>query len=237
MSEDTSKILIISSKALDRVQNHDDGTMRMDLGGPRVFVEKVMYTYPVQTVFVDSSPARVALDVRNGVETGSIVEEEYFHNIRSYDYGAGYSHILVTTVSPGVVDLSSLKGGRLYVDIQGFVRGSRGIDHLESNIEHIFCLKGTKKEFGMLDPKIVDEAKERQVIITDGENGSTLYEHHTKTIIMPKEVVDSPHTIGSGDTMFAHYVANQAMGKNAEESLTIATQHTVSHLHQIVEQE
>lgn len=139
-------------------------------------------------------------------------------------------------------DLTNAKKypGRLFVDVQGYVRdGSdfgkkKAWDEVKALAPYIFCLKGNDVEVGHLPEEIIfDQKRERMLVVTKDKREVEVYYQSQAYNFQPETIVKPKHTIGAGDTFFANFVYQFMETENIPEATTFALERTTRFLEKI----
>ena len=222
-------ITVISSFARDTIVDAS-GKKQELLGGPALFItdalEKTDFQYQLIT---PPQPFTVEIQVDARGEHGRIVNQPPVTIIDLAKHTE--APVLISTILQEFEFINKSNGARwLYIDAQGFVRDGRfsgGKKRWQppSNMTNtIACLKATDQESKYIDPAILQHLKERAiVIITNGSQGSVLYNLGSISRLVPKMKADTKNTVGAGDTLLALFTAEHIRSNNVELSLKRAT--------------
>lgn len=180
-------------------------------GGPDFFMEKVLKKHNVKySIHVDK--AKIMIRV-NGEEKGKLnskLREKKIKNINSKDI------VIISTVDREWILDDSFDGmAKVFLDVQGYIRSAAKDPSIYTLKfwNKIACIKGNRKEISKLPRKIVDRQKKKLLIVTKGDEGSTIYFKNKKYLFRAKKI-KTQDTIGAGDTFFANLIISLLVKRN-----------------------
>lgn len=210
------------------VLSKEDGTGETRLAGPAYFIEQAFRMGACPHTLIVGKEMRVEIEIRGGKERGRVS-------------GASFSQPLPPVSTPNLLvstlwrewETSQLANysGRVFLDVQGFVRNSaagfgakqewREARELASRL---FCLKATTLELTYLPPEVVVEQKNKRcLIVTSGGKGSEVF-YQGNYYKFPVELLTSlSDTLGAGDTYFANFIMEFLKSGNPEQAGAVAT--------------
>jgi hypothetical protein len=122
--------------------------------------------------------------------------------------------------------------GILVVDLQGFVRepskpsgAATGPFRLSTLLKHAKIVKGSDREFALLDAESRAQLETAIVIVTRGRRGS-LIRHDRQEHAVAANALPVTNTIGAGDTYLAGFVYAYVRGASPTEAAQAATHFT-----------
>jgi hypothetical protein len=233
-------ISIISTYATDRLIDADTiQIIQEQKGGPVLYIVRALETLGLEPKVYTAEEMLVEILVRKDDEFGKINEPKKKNKLPRLDTE---SAIVSTLLDEWNLSNASTYGGKLFVDIQGYVRDGSAFgkkkawNDVRNIAPHIFCLKGNEVEIGMLPKEVVDDQKKnRMLIITKGKNGVEIFykSKHTVSILKPSEIQNPKNTIGAGDTFFANFVYEFMLTNDVKKSADFALKKTSQFLSNI----
>lgn len=231
-------ISVVSSYATDRLINaKTKKVIKEQKGGPVLYIVQALQVLGIEPKVYTGEEMLVEILVRDEDEFGKIHEA----GIKSLLPQLNTSSVIVSTLLDEW-DLSKASdySGKMFVDIQGYVRDGSAFGKKKSwrDVENlgrfIFCLKGNDIEIGMLPEEIQeDQKRNRMLIITRDSKGVEIYYKGKRFENAPEVVVHPPNTIGAGDTWFANFVAKFMETEDVEKSAVFALNKTSEFLQNI----
>ena len=224
------EISVFSTKAIDTLLNRNGEVISRQPGGPIFFIENVFKKTGIPFKSYNRKPVNVEILITDKGEFGRIPNPP---RSLAIPFSKKENWIIVSTLL-SEWNFSKIKNfqGKIFVDIQGFVRDGRDFgkkrvwEESKNFANKIFCLKGTKQEVSFLPTEVQESQKSRMLVVTDGKNGVDLFFQGTKTYIPVEKVVKTKDTIGAGDTFFAYFVVAMFQGKSPVEAAKTAIQKT-----------
>lgn len=212
MNKERAPLSVVSTYALDRlIQESTMEVIKEQKGGPILYILGALHSLGIDTVVFSGEEMLVEILVRDDDEFGRIPpppEKKPLPEIKTPNA------IVSTLLDEWDLSQASDYHGKLFVDIQGYVRDGSAFgrkkswDGIETIAPFIFCLKGNDVEIGMLPSNVVeDQMKNRMIITTKDSKGVDIIYKGEKFSFTPTEELHPPHTIGAGDTWFANFVA------------------------------
>ena len=203
-------ITLVSSFATDRIIQYGQ-LVRTQRGGP---------AYYLMTAFEKSS-------TQVNVITGEEMVVDILISKKSGEHGRINGNKAIQPLpeikSPNVVvstllqewELTSVINypGRVFVDIQGYVRDGSDFgkkkywQEKECVNDKIFCMKGTSEEMTYVPESQLKKQKGKMLVVTKGKEGVEAYYKGKNYEFRPRHVIRSKYAIGAGDTFFANFVS------------------------------
>jgi len=206
-------ILIFSTRATDYITRVDLNTPIVRRGGPAQFIEDTMIDLGARYELVEAPAMKVEIEVKGGRERGAICGTPNSKPIVPKRRGLG---ILVSTLL-NEWELTT-SDSPIFVDIQGYARNNRQsknsslIKWADDEEASIMAAKGTEAEVGQLEKNLFERLKQKQLIITRGIEGATLFDRGRKFEVRGRRVINPADTVGAGDTWFSAYMVYQLVG-------------------------
>ncbi len=226
-------ISIVSTNAIDRLIRSNGEVISQQLGGPLLFLEQAVKTLDVPQL-ITGEPINVEILITEKGEFGKILVQPKPKSLPIKRL-SGFAIVSTLLREWDITNCIDYKG-KLFVDIQGYVRdgndfGKKKMWSEVSNFSaHIFCLKGTGEEILYLPDNIIEDQKNRLLIITHGKNGVELFYKNTPFFIPVTRVIKSRDTIGAGDTFFGYFAASMYLGKEPVQAAESAMKQTTDFL-------
>jgi len=231
MAIDRPEISVISTYATDRLI--DAATMQIikeQRGGPALYIIKALRASGIEPRVYTGEEMMVEILVRKDGEFGKIHEPMTKTPLPKI---ATDSAIVSTLLDEWDLTGASEYGGKLFVDIQGYVRdglvfgGEKLWNTAREIAPFIFCLKGNSIEIDMLPKEVVaDQAKNRMLVVTKGKEGVEIFYQGQRLALAPSTTEKPPHTVGAGDTWFANFVAEFTRSDDVQKSAIFALDKT-----------
>ncbi len=230
-NEKNPDITLLATYSTDRLINKDGGLINEQAGGPALFISSVLKNEDVEFDSISPEPVIVEILTTENRELGRIPNPP---KLLQVNFPGIKSPAIIISTLLNEIDLENISSfqGQVFLDIQGYVRDGRDFGKkkywrpTEEIIDTVSCLKATTEETKYIDPKFLEELKNKMLLVTHGSNGSTLYCQGKKYIARPKKVISTDNTIGAGDTLFAYFVSQLIQGKSPFDSLECATTKT-----------
>ncbi|MDO9231013.1 MAG: PfkB family carbohydrate kinase [bacterium] len=197
-------IKIFSTYTKDEIDNQDSGLRVIRNGGPAFFIENILKKNKIKYK-MKSQKAVIKIKIKNGIEKGVLKNKlttKKLDNIRDNDL------VVISTVDDEwIVDKKIFTKAQIFLDAQGYVRSARRNPKIyEARFwEDIFCLKVNEQEIKELPRGIVNNQKNKCLIITKGGKGVVIYFENKKYAIVAKKI-KSCDAIGAGDTFFPGFI-------------------------------
>lgn len=229
------KIAVVSTEANDILINSEGKIFSRQPGGPTLFIERALKDSRVPYKLFKSDVIDVHILVTDEGEFGKVPSRPIQRklgelNVRQWA-------IVSTVLNEWIINDGPLPD-KLFIDLQGFVRDGndfgkkRRWEEINEFADKVFCLKGTEEEVACLPPAIIEDQKNRLLIITKGTEGADIFDRRKFTHISVEEVTGIPNTIGAGDSFLAYFVAAMYQGSEPAEAGAIAAQKTTEFLKQ-----
>lgn len=211
-------ISIVSTKAEDILIDEQNTIFSPQEGGPLLFIEQAIKQLhiPYKTYYGDKLTVEIL--IKNKKEFGSKLQKQ--PNIQTFPQKDILDWVIVSTLL-NEWNLNNIAKymGKLFVDIQGYVRDTKQFSKkktwtdLEKFYKYITCLKGTTEEMQYIPTYIYEDQKQRLLIITKGEDGIELWQNGEQFNIPVEQKVNPKDTLGAGDTFFGNFVGYQVLGE------------------------
>ncbi len=235
---DNKTISVISTYASDRLIDGRTGKITKEQkGGPVLYIVQALESLGLEPKVYTGEEMLVEILVKDDDEFGKIHEPETKSQLPQLETA---SAIVSTLLDEW--DLTNARDymGKLFVDIQGYVRDGSAFGKKKAWFEikdlapAIFCLKGNEVEIETLPPEVIADQKEnRMLIVTKDSSGVEVYYKGQSYIASPQEILHPPHTIGAGDTLFANFVAKFMETEDIKQSTDFALAQTSKFLKDI----
>lgn len=213
------QIAVFSSRAQDILINENNEVISKQDGGPILFIENALKNSGVSFSLNTGELINVEILMTNEGEFGRVPQKPL---IKSIPENIDSKCVLVSTIlNEWSIDTLSKFNGKLFIDIQGFVRDGNdfGRKNYWNDVRNfprdIYCLKGTREEVGYLPKEIFEKQKKSLLVITDGSKGLEFYENGESYKVPAKEINKPKDTIGAGDTFFSYFTASLFKGSEA----------------------
>lgn len=226
-------ITLVSSTSVDTVIDEAGKITSKQAGGPALFIGNALESDSINYNSVLGNEVEVEILLTGHGEYGRIINtptKKSFNALTTYDWT-----ILSTIIDEWVIKPGNLPK-RLCLDIQGYVRDGEDFGRKQlwsdgaSLLGSIYCLKGTKQEIACLPREVLEDQKQRVLVVTDGERGAEIYYKGTLFRIPVAKIDNLIDTIGAGDTFFGHFVAAMFRGKPPEAAGIYAAKKTTQFL-------
>lgn len=231
-------IAVVSTFATDRLI--DSKTRRVineQKGGPILYLTRALEKLGLKPEVYSGDELLVEILIEENDEFGSIKESpksQPLPDIKSK------SALVSTLLDEWSLSNADNYHGKLFVDIQGYVRdGSdfgkkRAWNEVRELSPSIFCLKGNEIEIAQLPKDVVeDQKRQRMLIVTKGRQGAEIYYKGESCSLKPEVVVKPKNTIGAGDTFFANFVYMFLLTRSVEPAGIFALNETSLFLKQL----
>lgn len=238
MSLERQDISVVSSYATDRLINA--ATMQVikeQRGGPVLYIVQALQALGLEPRVYTGEEMLVEILVREDDEFGKIHEARVKNPLPKLHTD---STIVSTLLDEWDLSKASDYSGKLFVDIQGYVRDGSAFgrkkawEDITVLAPAIFCLKGNDVEVGMLPQEVIaDQSQNRMLIITKDSAGVEIHYKNERYDYAPQQVMHPPHTIGAGDTWFANFVAKFIATEDVTQSANFAMDKTSEFLQNI----
>lgn len=238
MISERSEISVISTYATDRLIDADTmHVIKEQKGGPVLYIVQALQNLGLKPKVYTAEEMLVEILVRKDDEFGKIHEAESRTALPALSTETA---IVSTLLDEWDLSPASQYDGKLFVDIQGYVRDGSAFgkkkswDDIRTLSPSIFCLKGNDVEIGMLPEDVVaDQSQNRMLIVTKDSAGVDVYYKGNLYSSAPQRIAHSPHTIGAGDTWFANFVVKFMETQDIQQSADFAMDQTTEFLEKI----
>lgn len=230
-------IAIVSTYATDRTIYEKSGKIEETPGGPILFIKVALEKLGLKPEVFSGERMLVEILVKENDEFGKINEAKHKSFLPKIS-----SEIAIVSTLLDEWNLANAGNyeGKLFVDIQGYVRDGSAFgkkkawNEARSIAPYIFCLKGNDIEIAMLPTEVVeDQKKNRMLIITKDKKGVEVFYKGNSFTSEPSSIIKPPNTIGAGDTFLANFVYKFMSSEDIEESAKFALDKTSDFLAQI----
>lgn len=232
-------ISVVSTYATDRLINAS--TMQIikeQKGGPVLYIVQALQALGLEPRVYTGEEMLVEILVKEDDEFGKIHESKTKTPLPLLETD---SAIVSTLLDEWDLSSASQYDGKLFVDIQGYVRDGSAFgkkkawEDIKTLAPAIFCLKGNDVEIGVLPEEVIaDQSQNRMLIITKGSAGVEAYYQRQRFDCSPKQIMHPPHTIGAGDTWFANFVTKFMETKDISASARFALDKTSDFLETLI---
>jgi hypothetical protein len=222
-------ITLLSTYAKDVLLNESGELLSELKGGPLFFMDQVLKSTNISYNKVFGDEMVVEVLIKDGIEKSKInpVKQKDIPIEKLNEWT-----ILSTILREWNIDSLKRYKGKLFIDIQGYVRdgskygGKQIWTELEDEQIKAACLKGTAEEMQYLPKNILENQKQRLMIITNGADDIVFFYRGNKLSIKPKPIISPKDTIGAGDTFFTHAVCNLYKKLPVREAIQLAADAT-----------
>lgn len=231
-TQDINSISLFSTRATDILIKNDEVIAKQD-GGPMMFIEDTFKETGVPYQIVTGEKLDVQICITSEGEFGKIQPAKTSRRISEIPSSWTVVSSIFNEWDPASLDTLS---GKVFVDIQGFVRdvndfGKKKIwEDIVKYKQNVFCLKGTREEISYLPTSVIEDQKNRLLVITDGSKGVEIFYQGNNFYIPTQEVINCKDTIGAGDTFFGYFIAAMYDNKNPDNAARIAIAKTADFL-------
>ena len=207
-----NQISVVSTYATDRLI--DVTTMRIlreQKGGPAPYIVQALQSLGFKPKVYTAEEMLVEILVDNNDEFGKIHPVKTKTKLPNLETPVA---IVSTLLDEWDLSRASEYRGKLFVDIQGYVRDGSAFgkkkawEDIKNLAPSVFCLKGNNVEIDMLPKEVASgQSINRMLVVTKDSEGVEIHHKGQRFDYAPKQIVHPPHTIGAGDTWFANFVA------------------------------
>lgn len=214
------KVTILSTFATDKLIDQKGHILSRTFGGPAFYLSKALTADKLPYQLRTGQKMSVEILVKKNGEFGRIPLK---YGSKKVQFADIKTPILIISTILDEFDLTNLPlfRGKVFLDIQGYVRngekfGEKKLWEADQRIlDTIFCLKGTKEELKYIPIKYLEKQKKKNLIITNGEKGCTIFTSGKRYIIKPSKVIKTSYAIGAGDTFLAYVISKFVKDKNS----------------------
>jgi hypothetical protein len=230
-------IAVVSTYATDRTIYEKTGIIEETPGGPILFIKNALEKLGLKPEVYSGEQMLVEILVKENDEFGKINEPTSKRPLPTILTEAA---IVSTLLDEWTLMNAGDYKGRLFVDIQGYVRDGSAFgkkkawNEVRAFASNIFCLKGNDVEMQYLPPDVLEAQKGRLLIITSGKEGAEIFYKHQRFQFSPGQIIKPRHTIGAGDTFFANFVYKFLETESIEDSTRFALSRTSKFLADII---
>lgn len=226
-----SKVSVVSSYARDTLVDERGNIISSQEGGPLIFIKNALEINNVPHELFYGPKIEIEILVADSGEFGKLASKITSKEI---DFKNLSDWTIISTLSDEwrFNKIKDYKKGKIFVDIQGYVRdgnnfgGKKFWEESQFFNDKIFCMKGTREELCYLPEKVIEDQKKRLLIITDGEKGVEIHSRNKRRYFNLKKRVVVKNTIGAGDTFLGSFIAKLFKGYSIEESAIFAQKQT-----------
>ena len=216
-------IKVFSTYTKDKIYKNNK-LLTLQNGGPALFFEKVLKDCKTNQKLNVGKLITINIKLIKNGEIGTIEGEVIKKMI---DDNRKNDVVIVSTISDEWMLPNKESKSKAFLDVQGYVRAAqkdRGI-YQAAFWKNIFCLKGTQAEIAKLPRRIINDQKQRLLIITKGEKGCVIYSQGERFNFFGKKI-QSTNTIGAGDTFFINFIIKFLKTKDVKKSGEFAISET-----------
>ncbi len=214
---------VFSTFATDIYITEKGLTLKNQLGGPALFIQKTLDSMGIDYALNSTSTAIVEIKLTSYGEFGRIVLAPKVKRVVPLRKS---SILLISTL----LDEWMLpkKSARVFLDVQGYVRngshfGGKQLFSINPNIESMLeCIKANEVEIKYLSPDFLRKQKMKMLVITRGNKGVELFSGGKQYVFPATYVTGLTDSVGAGDTWFSAFVAYQAQGFNFYKAANMA---------------
>lgn len=225
------KVTILSTFAKDKIIDRKRKIVTIKKGGPAFYLSNVFKKEKIHFNLITPPIAEVEILITKDNEIGKVKKRP---KIQKIDFPKIKTDYLVISTILDDFDLNGLSSykGRIFLDIQGYVRngrkfgGKRYFTPSREIISSVFCLKGTKKELKYIPKTWLDQQKRKILIITKGSSGCEAFIFGRKLKIKVKKKIPVSNTIGAGDVFFAYTISKFLKTNEILKSIEYALKRT-----------
>lgn len=223
-------ITILSSFAKDVIVNDEGRILKTQNGGPAFFIKNVFEAEKVPHRLICGRKIEVEILLNNKGEARRLKKSPVCGKPGKV---VTKNALLSTIANEWPFELRDYSG-RIFIDVQGFVRDWRSFGKKKKILIFKnyapFCVKATSEELKYLPRRFIHDQKKRCLIITRGKKGSEIFYKNRAFHFHPRAVINSPHTIGAGDTFFASFVCEFIRTTDIKQSGIYATENVLKFL-------
>lgn len=229
-------IAIVSTFATDRTIYEGTGKIEETPGGPILFIKAALEKLGLKPEVYSGEQMLVEILVKENDEYGKINEAKHKFSLPKILSGTAIVSTLLDEWS--LVNAGDYQG-KLFVDIQGYVRDGSAFgkkkawNEIKAFAPYIFCLKGNEVEMQYIPSDILEDQKNRMLVITKDKKGVDIFYKGQEYNFVPERIIKPKHTIGAGDTFFANFVYEFLKTKNIQDSTDFALSKTSDFLAEI----
>lgn len=226
-------ITVVSTYTIDVLLNERGEHLEVDEAGPARFISNALEGEDLPFSLIAGKPMTVEILVTANGEFGKIPDRSPRQRIPAL-----VSDWVILSTVLNEWDMFSIKKwpAHLFVDLQGFVRNGSNFgqkqqwDEIGLFDSKIFCLKGTREEFEYIPKCVLEQQKQRMMVITDGSESIELFYRGRPFRIPVQRMIGLKNTIGAGDTLIACLVAAMYKGNNPVEAVLHSSKMTARFL-------
>jgi hypothetical protein len=229
-TKNQKKIIIFSTYSEDTIISATGKNVKKVQGGPLYYLCQALGNLRLDYVDYNSGKAKIEIQMTANDEVGRVVDLPV--NIQIPNNIFSDFTIVSTILDEWRLDNISSNLGKIFIDIQGYVRqtGETGKKSMWNDIDlfskYIFCLKGTEEEMSYIPRKVLEDQKNRLLIITRGKKGVVWFCQGKKYFSPIEREIKSHDTIGLGDTFFGYFVGYLYKGYLIELAMINAIKQT-----------
>ncbi len=234
--KDENLITVVSSHSDDTIIDSSGIVREVVPGGPAFYITNALQKRNVRHKLYANQKIGVEVLSKDGMEIGRVPETPYSEEIGTLELS---DWVIVSTVLNewnfnGMEKLPPYT----FVDLQGFVRDGHnfGQKHVWEEpaalLGKVYCIKGTKEETKYLPKSVIEEQKNRLLIITDAENDIEVFSEGKRQSIPVVKAGSLRSTIGAGDTFLANLVVLLQENRDISEAVHEAARSTSEFLSQ-----
>ncbi len=239
MNDVAPQISLAATTSTDYIYNAAMELVSTSSGGPHYFISNALVAEGINFTTACAPHCDVEIIRKDDNEFGRLRGEVMPRTILFEKISAPY--VIISSVYNEIkFDTAAEYAGKIILDVQGFVR-MRGEFGAKKNWngpnylrEKLWVVKANEIELKFLDADFIEEQKKRILIITHGSAGCELFFHGEKFELVPLKKINSPHTVGAGDTLLGYFCAHLIQNNNPLSALQYAMARTTEFLEQII---
>jgi len=225
--DEYKKITILSTFTRDKIIDKAGKTISTQKGGPAFYISNVLKKENIPFELITAPLMNIEILKTKGNEIGRVKTEL---KTQKTDFSKIKTPILVISTILNEFDLNGISSfkGKVFLDIQGYVRdgnnfgGKKQFTASKEIISSIFCLKGTEEEIKYISPGFINQT----MIITKGNLGCEVFISGKKTELKTERIINTPESIGAGDTFFAYLISQFSKNNDFLKSVKYAMDQT-----------
>jgi len=208
----SKNISLYSIFADDFYYDENRKLLKKEKGGPAFFIVEVFKKEKIN-FSINALTGRVGILMSSKGEFGKITGKPKKTQIDFLKIKEEYVVVSSLLNDFNFKNISKFRG-KIFLDVQGYVRsdldfGCKKELEVGSDImKYIFCLKGTEEELRYVPKKIIENQKEKILLITKGADGCELYAFGKHYDFKINTIIKTSDTVGAGDTFFAYFISN-----------------------------
>ncbi|MBT4849542.1 hypothetical protein HON36_01680 [Candidatus Parcubacteria bacterium] len=204
----------------------NNNLVKKSLRGPAFYIKNVLEKNNIDYKLFKGQNYQVKIKILDNDEIGEIVSKNIpQQKIQDLDKG---DNILISTIADEWLLSNDIpKSTKIFLDAQGYLRiFSKNDDFYKQNFwNNIYCLKGTEDEINNLPENIIEQQKQKLLIISKNKDGCSVF-HQSKQYDFSIKPVKVEDTIGAGDTFLTNFFIKYLETTNIKKSTKFAITET-----------